>query len=160
MPSVPCGVAATTALSCWLASVGAAEEFGGLVTGSFGNQPLELSVSPDLSDAQVIGNHADASLIATLMNGPLGPVILTMTLSGALPDPDEVGLELAFAREMGRNWRGDERSLTLELGDYAASDGMLSLSGTVTGTVNGGPAAATRPATFSFAARLRQAGRP
>ncbi|NNU81386.1 hypothetical protein HMH01_13165 [Halovulum dunhuangense] len=133
-----------------------AQDPGGLVTGSFGDQPLELPVSADLSAATMIGDYADASLAAALTEGDQGPLFLTMTLSGELPDPGEVMLELAFARDMGRNWQGDQNSLTLELGGFAPSDGMVHLFGTITGEVTGGPASETRAVTFSFDAYLEQ----
>lgn len=156
MPFMPSLLAPTVLASCLLATAVAAQEAGGLVTGSFGEQPLELAVSADLSGATLIGNHADASLAAAQMQGDPGPVILTLTLGGALPDPGEVTLEIAFGRDMGRNWRGDQDSLTLELGEFAAADGVVALSGTVTGEVSGGPASETRPVTFSFDARIEQ----
>lgn len=159
MQWLPHSFAATLALSCLLAHMSAAEEPGDLVIGSFGDQPLELSVSADLSGATLIGHHADASLTATLTEGNQGPVILTMTLSGALPDPEDVTLELTFARDMGRTWQGNRDSLTLELSAYAVSEGMITLSGTVTGGVSDGTALETRPVTFSFNARLNQENR-
>ena len=42
-------------LACLLALPALADEPGGLVTGSFGDQPLELTVAPELSGATIIG---------------------------------------------------------------------------------------------------------
>lgn len=139
-----------------LGTAAVAQSLGGLVTGSFGDQPLEMPVSTDLSGGTLIGTFADAALTATLMEGDQGPVVLTMSLAGEMPAPDEVTLELAFARDMGRNWRGDQGSLTLDLSEFAVSSGIITLSGTVTGEVSGGPASETRPVTFSFDARLEE----
>ncbi|WP_145953470.1 hypothetical protein [Oceaniglobus indicus] len=142
------------AMSCLLAAAVAAQDMGGLVTGSFGDQPLELAVSADLSDATIIGSFVDAGFLAAQTEGDLGPVILTLRLSGELPDPGEVVLDIAFARDMGRNWQGDQDTLDLELEEMAATDGAVTLSGTITGEVSGGPASGTLPVTFSFNAQL------
>ena len=55
-----------------------ADEPGGLVTGSFGDQPLELTVAPELSGATIIGNYADASLLAAQMEGDQDSLTLTL----------------------------------------------------------------------------------
>ena len=55
-----------------------ADEPGGLVTGSFGDQPLELTVAPELSGATIIGNYADASLLAAQMEGDQDSMTLTL----------------------------------------------------------------------------------
>ncbi len=81
---------------------------------------------------------------------------MSLMLSGELPNPEELSLEIAFARDMGANWRGDGESLALELADFSVSDGIVSLSGTVTGEAKGGPFLETRPVTLSFDARLEQ----
>lgn len=144
------------ALSCLLATTATAEEPGGQVIGSFGEQPLELSISSDLSAATIIGTYADASFAAAQTEGDQGPFMLTLAFNGELPAPQEVTLDIVFARDMGRNWRGDQDSLTLDLADFSAADGIVSLTGTVTGDISGGPDAQTRPVTFSFDTRLEQ----
>lgn len=144
------------ALSCLLATAAIAEEPGGQVIGSFGEQPLELSISPDLSAATIIGSYGDAFLSGVQTEGDQETVFISLMLSGELPDPEELTLEIAFARDMGANWRGDRDGLTLELADFSVSDGIVSLSGTVTGEVKGGPFLETRPVTLSFDARLEQ----
>lgn len=131
-----------------------ADEPGGLVTGSFGDQPLELTVAPELSGATVIGNYADVSLLAAQMEGDLGPVNLELVINGELPAPSEVALTITFARDMGRNWSGDQDSLRLTLDEFTPGDGIVALKGTLTGQVSGGPASETRPVTFSFDTRL------
>lgn len=131
-----------------------ADEPGGLVTGSFGDQPLELTVAPELSGATLIGNYADVSLLAAQMEGELGPVNLELVINGELPAPSEVALTITFARDMGRNWSGDQDSLTLTLDEFTPGDGIVALKGTLTGQVSGGPASETRPVTFSFDTRL------
>lgn len=141
---------------CLLATAAVAEEPGGLVTGSFGELPLELSIAPDLSAATIIGTYGDASLSGMQTEGGEETVFLTLMLSGELPEPEELMLEIAFARDLGANWRGDGDSLTLKLADFSATNGMVSLSGTVTGDVKGGPFLETRPVTLSFDARLEQ----
>ncbi|GGO58477.1 hypothetical protein SAMN05444398_12146 [Roseovarius pacificus] len=141
-------------LACLLALPALADEPGGLVTGSFGDQPLELTVAPELSGATIIGNYADASFLAAQMEGDQGPVNLGLTINGELPTPGEIALTITFARDMGRNWSGDQDSLTLALDEIAPGDGIVALRGTLTGQVSGGPASETRPVTFSFDARL------
>lgn len=131
-----------------------ADEPGGLVTGSFGDQPLELTVAPELSGATLIGNYADVSLLAAQMEGDLGPVNLELVINGELPAPSEVALTITFARDMGRNWSGEQDSLTLTLDEFTPGDGIVALKGTLTGQVSGGPASETRPVTFSFDTRL------
>ena len=143
-----------TALALTLALPALADEPGGLVTGSFGDQPLELTVAPELSGATVIGNYADVSLLAAQMEGDLGPVNLELVINGELPAPSEVALTITFARDMGRNWSGDQDSLTLTLDEFTPGDGIVALKGTLTGQVSGGPASETRPVTFSFDTRL------
>jgi hypothetical protein len=133
-----------------------ADEPGGLVTGSFGDQPLELTVAPELSSATIIGNYADASLLAALMEGDQGPVDLDLAINGELPAPGEVTLTVTFARDMGRNWTGDQDSLTLTLDEFAPGDGIVVLRGTLTGQVSGGPVSETRLVTFSFDTRLEE----
>lgn len=144
------------ALACLLALPALADEPGGLVTGSFGDQPLELTVAPELSGATIIGNYADASLLAALMEGDQGPVNLELTINGELPAPGEMALTITFARDMGRNWTGDQDSLTLTLDEFAPGDGIVAMRGTLTGQVSGGPASETRPVTFSFDTRLEE----
>lgn len=144
------------ALSCLLATAAIAEEPGGQVIGSFGEQPLELSIAPDLSAATIVGTYGDASLSGMQTEGGEETVFLTLMLSGELPEPEELMLEIAFARDMGANWRGDGESLALELSDFSATDGIVSLSGTVTGDVKGGPFLETRPVTLSFDVLLEQ----
>ncbi|MFP1644798.1 hypothetical protein [Pontitalea aquivivens] len=143
-------------LACLLALPALADGPGGLVTGSFGDQPLELTIAPELSDVTIIGNYADASFLAAQMEGAQGPVNLILTINGDLPAPGEMELMIAFARDMGRNWIGDQDSLTLALDDFAAGDGIVALKGTITGQVSGGPGSETRPVTFSFDARLEE----
>lgn len=133
-----------------------ADEPGGLVTGSFGDKPLELTVASELSGATIIGNYIDISLLAAQMEGDQGPVNLELVISGELPAPAEVALTLTFARDMGRNWSGDQDSLTLSLDEFAPGDGIVALKGTLTGQVSGGPAAETRSVTFSFDTRLEE----
>lgn len=147
---------AVCAVSCLLATAATAEEPGGQVIGSFGEQPLELSISSDLSEATIIGTYADASFAAAQTEGDQGPFMLTLAFNGELPAPQEVTLDIVFARDMGRNWRGDQDSLTLDLANFSATDGVVSLTGTVTGDISGGPDAQTRPVTLSFDARLEQ----
>ena len=149
-------IAVCLASFCLLATAAVAEEPGGLVAGSFGEQPLEMAIAPDLSAATIIGTYADASLSGMLTEGGEETVFLTLMLSGELPEPEELMLELAFARDMGANWRGDGEGLTLELSDFSVSDGIVSLSGTVTGEVKGGPFLESRPVTLSFDALLEQ----
>ncbi|MFD2858137.1 hypothetical protein ACFSZS_29995 [Seohaeicola zhoushanensis] len=122
----------------------------------FREQPLELSISPDLSAATIIGSYGDAFFSGVQTEGDQETVFISLMLSGELPDPEELTLEIAFARDMGANWRGDRDGLTLELTDFSATDGLVSLSGTVTGNVSGGPDSETRPVTLSFDARLEQ----
>ncbi|UYQ72648.1 hypothetical protein OF122_02360 [Pelagibacterium flavum] len=129
---------------------------GGLVTGSFGDQPLELTVVPELSGATIIGNYADASLLAAQMEGDQGPVNLELTINGELPSPGEIALTITFARDMGQNWTGDQDSLTLTLEEFTPGDGIVALKGTLTGQVSGGPTSETRPVTFSFDTRLEE----
>lgn len=133
-----------------------ADEPGGLVTGSFGDKPLELTVASALSEATIIGNYTDVSLLAAQMEGDQGPVNLELVISGELPTPAEVALTLTFARDMGRNWSGDQDSLTLSLDEFAPGDGIVALKGTLTGQVSGGPASETRSVTFSFDTRLEE----
>ena len=57
------------ALSCLLATAAIAEEPGGQVIGSFGEQPLELSISSDLSAATIIGSYGDAFLSGVQTEG-------------------------------------------------------------------------------------------
>jgi hypothetical protein len=133
-----------------------AQDQAGLVTGSLGDTPLELTVSPDFSEATLVGNYVDASLLATQNDGASGPVTLILTLNGELPDPAEVTAEIAFAREMGRNWSGDESSLSLQVDTFEATGGVIAVVGTVTGEVTGGPAQETLPMTFSFNARMQE----
>ena len=146
--------AGATLLIALLALPALADEPGGLVTGSFGDQPLELTVAPELSGATVIGNYADVSLLAAQMEGDLGPVNLELVINGELPAPSEVALTITLARDMGRNWSGDQDSLTLTLDEFTPGDGIVVLKGTLTGQVSGGPASETRPVTFSFDTRL------
>lgn len=134
----------------------AAQERGGLITGSFGDMPLELTISADLAGATIIGTYADASLLATQMDGNQGPVTLTLIINGELPDPGEVTLDIAFARDMGRNWTGDESSLALQLETFEVTGPMITVAGTVTGEVTGGTAQETRPVTFSFNMQLEE----
>ena len=68
-----------------------ADEPGGLVTGSFGDQPLELTVAPELSGATIIGNYADASLLAAQMEGDQDS--LTLTLEDFTPGDGIVALK-------------------------------------------------------------------
>ena len=167
-------------LACLLALPALADEPGGLVTGSFGDQPLELTVAPELSGATIIGNYADASLLASQMEGDQGPVNLELTINGELPAPGEMALTITFARDMGRNWTGDQDSLTLTLEEFTPGDGIVALKGTLTGQVSlrpanetrcaliptspgcnngqvsGGPSSETRPVTFSFDTRLEE----
>lgn len=167
-------------LACLLALPVLADEPGGLVTGSFGDQPLELTVAPELSGATIIGNYADASLLAAQMEGDQGPVNLELTINGELPSPGEMALTITFARDMGRNWTGDQDSLTLTLEEFRPGDGIVALKGTLTGQVSlrpanetrcalipaspgcnngqvsGGPSSETRPVTFSFDTRLEE----
>lgn len=145
---------AVCAFSCLLATAANAEEPGGQIIGSFAEQPLEMSISPDLSAATIIGTYADAFLSGVQTEDGQETVFLSLIFSGELPDPQEVTLEIAFADDMGANWRGDGGSLTLDLADFSATDGIVSLSGTVIGDVSGGPDSETRPVTFSFEARL------
>jgi len=144
------------ALSCLLATAAIAEEPGGQIIGSFGELPLELSIAPDLSAATIIGTYGDASLSGMQTEGDQETVFISLMLSGELPEPEELMLEIALARDMGANWRGDGETLALELSDFTVADGMVSLSGTVTGDVKGGPFLETRPVTLSFNARLEQ----
>lgn len=141
---------------CLLATAAVAKEPGGLVTGNFGEQPLELSIAPDLSAAAIIGTYGDASLSGIQTEGGEETVFLTLMLSGELPEPGELMLEIAFARDMGANWRGNGESLALELSDFSVTDGIVRLSGTVTGDVKGGPFLETRPVALSFDALLEQ----
>lgn len=133
-----------------------AQEQAGLVNGNLGDMPLELAVSPDFSDATLVGNYVDASLLATQMDGAGGPVTLILTFNGELPDLAEVTAEIAFAREMGRNWSGDESSLSLKVDTFDASGDVIAVAGTVSGEVTGGPAQETVPVTFSFNARMQE----
>lgn len=141
-------------LACLLALPVLADGLGGRVTGSFGDQPLELTVAHELSGVTIIGNYADASFLAAQMEGNQGPVNLTLTINGELPTPDEIALTILFARDMGRSWSGDQGSLTLALDEFVPGDGVVAMRGTLTGQVSGGPASETRPVTFSFDARL------
>ena len=133
-----------------------ADEPGGLVTGSFGDKSLELTVASELSGATIIGNYTDISLLAAQMEGDQGPVNLELVISGEMPAPAEVALTLTFARDMGRNWSGDQDGLTLSLDEFAPGDGIVALEGTLTGQVSGGPSSQTRPVTFSFDVRLEE----
>ncbi|TDL74831.1 hypothetical protein E2L08_15915 [Palleronia sediminis] len=133
-----------------------AQGSGGHVIGSFGGMPLELPVIADLASATVVGTFADASLLATRIEGDQGPLVLTLAFIGELPDPGEVTLGIAFARDMGRNWHGDESGLVLQIDSFDAGGDRVAVAGTVTGEVTGGPAQETRPVTFSFAAQLEQ----
>lgn len=139
-----------------MAGSASAQDDAGIVTGSLGKTPLELTVSPDFSDASLIGTFVDTSLLATQIDGAEGPVTLILTFSGELPDPAEVTVEVAFAREMGRNWSGDESALSLQVDAFDATDGVIAVAGTVTGEVKGGPAQETLPVTFSFNARMQE----
>lgn len=141
-------------LACLLALPALADEPGGLVTGSFGDKSLELTVAPELSDATIVGNYADASFLAMQMEGDQGPVNLTLTINGELPNPGEMELTIIFARDMGRNWSGDQDSLTLVLDEFAPGAGFVALKGTLTGQVSGGPTSDTRPVAFSFDTRI------
>ena len=143
-------------LACLLALPTLAAEPGGLVTGSFGDQPLELTVAPELSGVTIIGSYVDASFFAALMEGEQGPVNLELTISGELPAPAEVALTITFARDMGRSWSGDQDSLALTLDEFAPDAGIVVLSGTLTGQVSGGPASGSRAVTYSFDARLEE----
>jgi hypothetical protein len=78
-------------LACLLALPALADEPGGLVTGSFGDQPLELTVAPELSGATIIGNYADASLLAAQMEGDQDS--LTLTLEDFTPGDGIVALK-------------------------------------------------------------------
>lgn len=144
----------STTLACLLALPTLAEQPGGLITGNLGDQPLELTVVPEMSGATILGNYVDASIMAVRMDGDQSPVNLVLMLNGELPAPGEVALTIAFAREMGRDWNGDQDSLTLTLEDLAPRDGIVTLTGTITGQISGGPGAVTLPVTFSFDARL------
>lgn len=148
--------AGTPLLIGLLALPALADEPGGLVAGSFGDKPLELTVASALSEATIIGNYTDVSLLAAQMEGDQGPVNLELVISGELPTPAEVALTLTFARDMGRNWSGDQDSLTLSLDEFAPRDGIVALKGTLTGQVSGGPASETRSVTFSFDTRLEE----
>lgn len=139
-----------------MAGSASAQDQAGFVTGSLGDAPLELTVSHDFSDATIIGTYLDASLLATQVDGAEGPVTLILTFNGELPDLAEVTVEIAFAREMGRNWSGDESGLSLKLNTVDATDGVIAVAGTVTGEVSGGPAQETLPVTFSFNARMKE----
>lgn len=144
------------ALSCLVATAATAQEPGGQVIGSFGEQPLELAISPDLSAATIIGSYADAFLSGVQTADDQETAFVSLMLSGELPDPAELSLEIAFAQDMGANWRGDGESLALELAEFSATDGIVSLSGTITGEVSGGPDSESRPVTLSFDALLEQ----
>ena len=122
------------------------------MTGSFGHEPLELTVAPELSDASLVGGYADLSLTAAHMSGERGPVTLTLTLSGAAEAPGTVRLILSFGRDMGKSWQGDQGSLTLKIGELASRNGLVSLKGTITGQVSDG--AEIRPVTLSVDSRL------
>ncbi|MBW4976241.1 hypothetical protein KZZ08_21700 [Roseovarius mucosus] len=139
-----------------MAGSAAAQDQAGFVTGSLGDTPLELTVSPDFSDATIIGTYVDTSLFATQIDGGGGPVTLILTFNGELADLAEVMVEIAFAREMGRNWSGDESGLSLKLDKFDAADGVIAVAGTVTGEVTGGPDQETLPVTFSFNARMKE----
>lgn len=147
---------ATTVLVCLLTLPALANEPGGLVTGSFGDQPLELTVASELAGATIIGNYADAFLLATQMEGEQGPVNLELTINGELPAPGEMALTITFARDMGRNWTGDQDSLTLTLEEFTPGDGIVTIKGTLMGQVSGGPSSETRPVTFSFDTMLEE----
>lgn len=133
-----------------------ADEPGGLVTGSFGDKPLELTVASALSEATIIGNYTDVSLLAAQMEGDQGPVNLQLEINGELPSLGEMALTITFARDLGRNWSGDQDSLTLTLEEFTPADGIVTLKGTLTGQVSGGPSSETRPVTFSFDTRLEE----
>ena len=148
--------AGISVLVCLLVLPALAAEPGGLVTGSFGDQPLELTVASELSGATIIGNYADAFLLAAQMEGDQGPVNLELTINGELPAPGEMALTITFARDMGRNWTGNQDSLTLTLEEFTPGAGIVALQGTLTGQVSGGPSAETRPVTFSFDPRLEE----
>lgn len=57
------------------------------------------------------------------MEGDQGPVNLELTINGELPAPGEMALTITFARDMGRNWTGDQDSLTLTLEEFTPGDG-------------------------------------
>ncbi|MBQ0750548.1 MAG: hypothetical protein KBT70_10145, partial [Roseovarius sp.] len=73
-----------------MAGSAAAQDQAGFVTGSLGDTPLELTVSPDFSDATIIGTYVDTSLFATQIDGGGGPVTLILTFNGELADLAEV----------------------------------------------------------------------
>lgn len=139
-----------------LAGSASAQDQAGFVTGSLGDTPLELTVSPDFSDATIVGTYVDTSLLATQVDGAEGPVTLILTFNGDLSDLAEVTVEIAFAREMGRNWLGDKSGLSLKLDKFDAADGVIAVAGTVTGEVTGGPDQETLPVTVSFNARMKE----
>jgi len=139
-----------------MAGSAAAQDQAGIVTGSLGDTPLELTVSPEFSDATIMGTFVDTSLLATQIDGVEGPVTLILTFNGELAEPADVTVEIAFSREMGRNWSGDESGLSLKLDTFDAADGVIAVAGTVTGEVTGGPDQETLPVTFSFTARMKE----
>src|SRR5690606_31119620 len=67
-----------------MAGSAAAQDQAGFVTGSLGDTPLELTVSPDFSEATIIGTYVDTSLLATQIDGGGGPVTLILTFNGEL----------------------------------------------------------------------------
>ena len=132
-------------LAVLLALPALAQEPAGLVTGSFGDQSLEMIVAGELSGAMIVGDFVEASLLAVQNEGEQGPINLELIMAGDLPDPDEVTLTITFARDMGQNWTGNQENLTLSLDEVTPGDSVIAFKGTLTGEVTGGPAPECRP---------------
>ena len=141
-------------LAVLLALPALAQDQAGSVTGTFGDQPLEMIVTGELSGVTIIGDFTDASFLAVQTEGEQGPITLELTVAGELPDPEEVMLTITSARDMGRTWTGDQDTLTLTLGEVMQGDGVVAFNGTLTGEVSGGPASETRPVALEFETRL------
>lgn len=143
-------------LVCLMGMPALANEPGGLLTGSFGDEPLELHVAPELSGVTIIANYSDISVFAAQVDGDQGPVNLSLEINGELPTPDGISLTLVRARDMGQNWTGNQDSLKLALGELETVNGIVSVKGTVTGQVTGGPQSESRPIAISFDTRLEE----
>ena len=133
-------------LAVLLALPALAQEPAGSVTGSFGDQSLEMTVAGELSGAMIVGDFVEASLLAVQNEGEPGPINLELIMAGDLPDPDDVTLTITFARDMGQNWTGNQENLTLCLDDVAPGDSVVAFKSTLTVEVTGGPASECRSA--------------
>lgn len=135
---------ATTALAAALATPANAQEVLGTVTGTVGGEEREwyVTASDEGSQSDWLGSEtwAEVSVVAhstpdTIMR-TTEALMVGFTLTGAGDNANASGAEVTFLVEgFSAAYVGEDDAVTVTITEHSVTDGVLSLAGTVEGTL-------------------------